>query len=211
MPFMPNAIAPTRRAFLAGVTATGASLALSNPILALGAVPQTGSPDEAWLNPPKHWRTEGSSLVCTADPKTDFWRKTFYGYVTDTGHLRYRRVQGDFTTQVKLSGQYRDLYDQAGLMVRIDAENWMKCGVEFVDGNQNMSIVYTRGFSSWATGRLPGGPSSLWLKVVRKGARASHLSFARWKPICGKRGRLSGNRRLGDGGADVRRARGQRL
>jgi regulation of enolase protein 1 (concanavalin A-like superfamily) len=49
---------------------------------------------------------------------------------------------------VKVTGQFHDLYDQAGLMVRIDAENWMKCGVEFVDGKQNMSIVYTRDFSN---------------------------------------------------------------
>jgi regulation of enolase protein 1 (concanavalin A-like superfamily) len=54
-------------------------------------------------------------------------------------------------------------------MVRIDAENWMKCGVEFVNGQQNMSIVYTRDFSNWATGRLPENTSALWLKVVREG------------------------------------------
>ena len=54
-------------------------------------------------------------------------------------------------------------------MIRIDAENWMKCGVEFIDGKQNMSIVYTRDFSSWATGRLPEQTTALWLKVVRKG------------------------------------------
>ena len=78
-------------------------------------------------------------------------------------------MSGDFTTVLKVSGQYHALYDQAGLMVRIDAQNWMKCGVEFVDGHQNMSIVYTREFSSWVTGRLPAGTSSLWLKVVRKG------------------------------------------
>jgi uncharacterized protein len=102
-------------------------------------------------------------------PKTDFWHKTFYGYITDNGHLYYRWVRGDFTTQVRVAGQYHDLYDQAGLMVRIDAENWMKCGVEFVEGKQNMSVVYTRDYSSWATGPLPEHTSALWLKVVRKG------------------------------------------
>jgi regulation of enolase protein 1 (concanavalin A-like superfamily) len=38
-----------------------------------------------------------------------------------------------------------------------------------VSGQQNMSIVYTRDFSNWATGRLPENTSALWLKVVRKG------------------------------------------
>ena len=127
----------------------------------------SGKPE--WLNAPHRWKLEGSSLLCTADPKTDFWRKTFYGYITDNGHFYYRMVRGDFTTQLKVSGQYHDLYDQAGLMVRINSENWMKCGVEFVEGKQNMSIVYTREHSSWATGRLPDQAGPLWLKVARKG------------------------------------------
>lgn len=137
------------------------------------ALPQNAGvalPLSGWMNPPKRWHIDGSSLACTADSKTDFWRKTFYGYVTDNGHFHYRRVRGDFTTQVKLTGQYHDLYDQAGLMVRIDAQNWMKCGVEFVDGKRNMSIVYTRDYSSWVTGRLPDTAEALWLKVVRKGS-----------------------------------------
>jgi uncharacterized protein len=32
-----------------------------------------------------------------------------------------------------------------------------------------MSIVYTREYSSWATGRLPDQAAALWLKAVRKG------------------------------------------
>jgi regulation of enolase protein 1 (concanavalin A-like superfamily) len=166
---MPNADGPTRRAFLAGAATIAVSLTLVQSSLAVPSGDDDSSQAPQWLNPPRHWKKDGSSLLCTADPKTDFWRKTFYGYITDNGHLYYRRVRGDLTTQVKVSGQYHDLYDQAGLMVRIDAENWMKCGVEFVDGKQNMSIVYTRDFSNWATGRLPENSSALWVKVVRKG------------------------------------------
>ncbi len=125
--------------------------------------------DLTWMNPPRRWRREGSALICTADPKTDFWRKTFYGYITDNGHFYYREVKGNFTTAVKITGQYHDLYDQAGLMVRVDANNWMKCGVEFVDGHQNVSVVMTRDFSDWSTARLADGTDALWMKVVRKG------------------------------------------
>jgi uncharacterized protein len=84
--------------------------------------------------------------------------------------LNFRRTYGKCgRIHTSSAGQYHDLYDQAGLMVRIDAENWMKCGVEFVEGKQNMSVVYTRDYSSWATGPLPEHTSALWLKVVRKG------------------------------------------
>jgi regulation of enolase protein 1 (concanavalin A-like superfamily) len=164
---MPDHPPSSRREFIKEITA--ASVILSAVPFAL--VPETHAADQApqWLNPPKRWKVEGKSLICTADPKTDFWRKTFYGYVTDNGHFYYRRMTGDFTTYVKFTGQYHDLYDQAGLMVRIDAEHWMKCGVEFVEGRRNMSIVYTREYSSWATGRLPDSFDTLWLRVVRKG------------------------------------------
>jgi regulation of enolase protein 1 (concanavalin A-like superfamily) len=35
-------------------------------------------------------------------------------------------------------------------MLRIDAENWIKTGIEYVDGRQNASVVVTRGLSDWS-------------------------------------------------------------
>ena len=87
-------------------------------------------PRMKWMNEPASWRVSGSRIAVHTRPKTDFWRKTFYGYVTDNGHFLYLPVTGDFTFEARIGGNYRDLYDQAGLMVRVDAENWMKCGTE---------------------------------------------------------------------------------
>jgi regulation of enolase protein 1 (concanavalin A-like superfamily) len=161
---MSNAL--SRRTFLAGAVATGVTLSVLGS--AQQGSPPASFPDGTWLNPPNHWRREGSALIVTADPKTDFWRKTFYGYITDNGHLYYRRINGEFTAMVKVTGQYHDLYDQAGLMVRLDERNWMKCGVEFVDGAPHMSVVFTRDYSDWSTFTLGGYPGPLWLKVVRQ-------------------------------------------
>jgi uncharacterized protein len=159
-----------RRAFLGSAVAGGFYLASWTKSATAQAqnAPASTSGSEKWMNEPHQWRREGNSLICTADPKTDFWRKTYYGYITDNGHFFYRSVAGDFTTSVKVTGKYHDLYDQAGLMVRLDKENWMKCGVEFVDGKQNMSVVITRDFSDWSTFRLPEGTGPLWVRVVRK-------------------------------------------
>src|SRR5262249_9550675 len=153
--------------FLVGAAGSVILPLSSAPLLSQQTLTSDGS--EAWLNEPKHWRRNGSSIICTADPKTDFWRKTFYGYITDNGHFLHRRFKGDLPPPIKITGQSHDLYDQAGLMVRVDETTWMKCGIEFVDGHQNVSVVITRDFSNWATARLPDGAGPLWMKVVRKG------------------------------------------
>jgi regulation of enolase protein 1 (concanavalin A-like superfamily) len=65
-------------------------------------------------------------------------------------------VQGDFTASATVSGRYEALYDQAGLMLRLDAANWIKCGIEFTDGLMHFSVVVTRGVSDWSVIPLHG-------------------------------------------------------
>ena len=43
-------------------------------------------------------------------------------------------MEGDFSAEVLVNGYYEELYDQAGLMLRVDALNWIKAGIEFTDG-----------------------------------------------------------------------------
>jgi uncharacterized protein len=108
-------------------------------------------------------------LTVTADPGTDFWRVTHYGYVTDSGHLCGADVTGDFDVSAVVIGSYVDQYDQAGLMIRVDDRHWVKTGVEFVDGRARLSTVVTVGYSSWAVADLPPGPTPLGLLAARRG------------------------------------------
>jgi regulation of enolase protein 1 (concanavalin A-like superfamily) len=121
-----------------------------------------------WMNEPASWKRSGESLVVRSRAKTDFWRKTFYGYVTDNGHFFYVPVSGDFVFQVRVNGEYAALYDQAGLMVRQNAENWMKCGTEFFDGQRHASVVFTREFSDWSTMPDLSNTAPIWWRAVRK-------------------------------------------
>ena len=132
---------------------------------------------ERWLNPPRSWSRDGSLVTMQAEPKTDFWRKTFFGYVTDNGHFLGKPVTGDFQATVNVAGDYAAQYDQAGLMVRLDPTCWMKCGVEFVDGVQTVSSVFTRDFSDWAGVPREAGGDSLWFRLARKG-EALTFSFS---------------------------------
>ncbi len=104
----------------------------------------------AWFNEPLTWGLENNVLSFTTNPKTDFWRETFYGFIRDSGHLLGVPTGDGFTAQVRVKGRYRDLYDQAGLMVRIDETKWVKAGVEFTDGQAFLSTVVTDGKSDWS-------------------------------------------------------------
>ncbi|GAB4198075.1 MAG: DUF1349 domain-containing protein [Roseiflexaceae bacterium] len=122
-----------------------------------------------WHNEPARWSAQDTTLAVTADPRTDFWRKTHYGFIRDNGHLFYQEVEGDFVCEVVVCGAYATLYDQAGLMVRADETTWLKCGIEYVEGVQYASAVVTRDFSDWSVAPLDGTPEALRLRITRQG------------------------------------------
>jgi regulation of enolase protein 1 (concanavalin A-like superfamily) len=139
-----------------------------------------------WLNPPAAWEAGVDTLVVTASAKTDFWRRTHYGFIRDDGHFYHQEVAGDFVAEVEVSGDYRALYDQAGLMVRADETTWMKCGVELVDGVQQASVVVTRDYSDWSVVPLPDNPPATRVRVIRRGhdLEVHHsLGGETWIPI----------------------------
>lgn len=80
----------------------------------------------------------------------------------------YATYGGEFEVKVKITGNYVTTFDQMGLMLRIDHENWIKAGVEYVDGKQNVSAVVTHRTSDWSVVQLPDAPRSLWIKAVRR-------------------------------------------
>ena len=125
-----------------------------------------------WLNEPEKWRQHDDQIQVSVEAGTDFWRKTHYGFIRDNGHVFYETVRGDFVVAVNVLGAYRELYDQAGLMVRVDAEHWIKTGIEFVNDVQYVSAVVTNDFSDWSVAPLWQNPPAIWLRLVRKNEAA---------------------------------------
>lgn len=122
----------------------------------------------AWLNEPAVWRLGGGALSVTTDRSTDFWRETFYGFKRDTGHFFGRETAGEFTAEMRIQAQYRELYDQAGLMVRLSDDAWFKAGIELSDGKPMASSVLTIGKSDWATAAYHGDATDFRLRVTVK-------------------------------------------
>lgn len=123
-----------------------------------------------WLNEPKDWKADDQKLRVVTDHGTDFWRETHYGFVRDSGHAYLAQTSGAFTTQLKIQAKYRELYDQAGIMIRLDNTHWVKAGVEFNDGRAALSAVLTNTSSDWSTGPFDGNPNGFWVRAtVAKG------------------------------------------
>ncbi|MBF2098488.1 MAG: DUF1349 domain-containing protein [Gloeomargaritaceae cyanobacterium C42_A2020_066] len=129
-----------------------------------------------WLNEPQQWQQQGTHLTVVTQSKTDFWRVTHYGFIRDNGHFYFDTLRGDFLIEVEVSGHYRDLYDQAGIMLRVDEKHWIKAGIEYVNGIQNLSAVVTHGHSDWSLTPFLQAPSALKLRVERRG-NAVHLAY----------------------------------
>jgi regulation of enolase protein 1 (concanavalin A-like superfamily) len=124
----------------------------------------------AWLNPPRNWRIAENRLRVATDAATDFWRETHYGFTRDNGHFFGVEIAGDFTAQLRIRARYEALYDQAGIMIRLDAKNWIKAGIEMSDGQALLSSVLTVDRSDWAAGTYQGDPADFWMRAtVRDG------------------------------------------
>lgn len=140
---------------------SGTVVLLSAPLL----LAQTAN--RAWQHEPAKWSESAGALTETVPAGTDYWRVTHYGFIRDNGPFRYQEKSGDFEAEVRISGRYRELYHQAGLMIRLDEKNWIKTGIEFVNGKQNISAVVTREVSDWSVIPRSDSPKFIWLRLQR--------------------------------------------
>lgn len=126
----------------------------------------TGFAGCSWWNPPPASHIADDTLHVTTGHDTDFWRITCYGFIHDNGHFFAKEVDGGFTAQVRIRAVFKDLYDQAGLMVRIDAQTWIKVGAEFSDGQLMFSTVLTNGKSDWSVMPAPACEDGFWIRIT---------------------------------------------
>lgn len=121
-----------------------------------------------WFNEPEQWEADGNSLTMSVTPRTDYWRISHYGFTVDDAPFMYTLRGGEFEVKVKISGDYKTRFDQSGLMLRIDHENYIKAGIEYVDGKYNLSTVVTHRTSDWSIIPLDEPVPFVWIKAVRR-------------------------------------------
>lgn len=106
------------------------------------------------------WKIENKKLLFAPPGKKDFWRKTYYEplLVKDDAPFLYSTVPESslpVTIETTFSLTPKSQFDQAGIIIRLDKEHWIKTGIEVVDKQPRLSCVVTNGFSDWSTQPWP--------------------------------------------------------
>ncbi len=124
-----------------------------------------------WYNPPTRFEVAKGRLFIYPDAKTDYWQKTHYGFSADNGHFLYMEVDGDFCLTTRLSFTPAHQYDQAGLMVRLSPDCWLKTSVEYEIGEPSKlgAVVTNAGYSDWSTQDFNHTRDELSVRITRTG------------------------------------------
>jgi regulation of enolase protein 1 (concanavalin A-like superfamily) len=126
-----------------------------------------------WLYPPASFEFIGTNGVRIVTlEKTDFWQRTFYGFRNDNGHFLHRLVKGDFVLRAECHFNSDTLYDQCGLLARIDEDNWIKasCEYETAEISHLGSVITNLGYSDWSKQEIPASIHVISYKMERRGS-----------------------------------------
>ena len=115
-----------------------------------------------WYNIPKKWESlHHGGLRVFSKSGSDFWQQTYFGKDEnkDSGHFLYLPcTHSKILVETSLTLTPREQNDQAGVMVRYDRRNWVRAGIEFIDGSYQLTCVCTiNGFSDWSIQEHKGG------------------------------------------------------
>ena len=126
-----------------------------------------------WMNRPDVFSVANDQLMIRTKPGTDLWKRTHYGFERDNVHaLLLESGKEDWSFSFKASFHGSALYDQCGVLLYQDTDNWMKGAIEYHDDASCWlgSVVTLGGYSDWATTEIPAGRNEMWYRLSRKGA-----------------------------------------
>lgn len=111
------------------------------------------------------------AIVIKSKPRTDLWQRTYYGFQNDNAPIFYMEVEeAFFSFTVRTAFEYRKRYDQCGIVIYQDSENWLKASIEYENENfQRLgSVVTNHGYSDWATVDIPASAKEMTYRLSRR-------------------------------------------
>lgn len=127
----------------------------------------------SWTREPEKWSYDGRTITITTEPQTDLWQRTYYRFRNDSAPVFQTETDEQFftfTVRTDFSGARRR-FDQCGVVMYLDAENWLKASVEYENGEfaHLGSVVTNGGWSDWATTEIGSDVKAMWYRLSRRG------------------------------------------
>jgi regulation of enolase protein 1 (concanavalin A-like superfamily) len=125
-----------------------------------------------WLNPPAQFKLDDGILSVTTSPGTDLWQRTYYGFRHNNAPAFLTPVtEKAFTFSARVTWKPQALFDQCGVILYQDEDNWLKASVEYENEqfSQLGSVVTSLGYSDWATTVIDTKVNSLFYRLSRRG------------------------------------------
>lgn len=124
-----------------------------------------------WRNQPEKFELTDDALSIQTSPGTDLWQRTHYGFRNDNAPAFLTGVSDDFTFQVKTSFKSDFKYNQCGILMYLDSDNWVKVSVEYENEDYARlgSVVTNLGYSDWASTDIPATVPKMWYRLNRRG------------------------------------------
>ena len=126
-----------------------------------------------WTRPPRDFTITPEEIRITTEPGTDLWQRTYYGFQNDNSpvlQLETDETRFSFTVRTDFDSKHR--FDQCGVAIYLDSENWLKASIEYENEEYQRlgSVVTNLGYSDWATSDIPASVRSMWYRLSRREA-----------------------------------------
>ena len=125
-----------------------------------------------WIREPKNYKIEADRIEIVTEAHTDLWQRTYYHFRNDNAPLLQWETDDryfSFTVKTKFSDSHHR-FDQCGIVMYLDSENWLKASVEYEnEAYQHLgSVVTNHGYSDWATTEIPTDVRIMWYRFSRR-------------------------------------------
>ncbi len=124
-----------------------------------------------WIREADRSDVTDDRITIYTQPKTDLWQRTYYGFQNDSAPvLQMKTSEKYFSFVVKTEFDSKARFDQCGIVVYLDSENWMKASIEYENEQYQRlgSVVTNRGYSDWATTDIDASVKSMWYRLSRR-------------------------------------------
>jgi len=125
-----------------------------------------------WTREPAACEIKGDTIAITTAPHTDLWQRTYYHFRNDNAPVLQMRTREKFFSFIVKTDftQSHHRFDQCGIVLYLDSENWLKGSVEYENEQfQHLgSVVTNGGYSDWATTAIPADVKTMWYRLSRR-------------------------------------------